>query len=195
MDKNKALEDLNFIKNIIDQSKQSIIFGRSFINWGILITFSLIATYIMIQLKAYSYIKWWWTTAISCGWIYEAIYWKKCLKRENPRTFIDKIIGKVWIAFGISASIIGFSGMFLESFGNHISALVSLLLAIAVFATGELIRKTYWRFFACGWWCVALIMLIWPGIHNLLIMASSMIAFQILPGIMIQKNIEVGTGD
>ncbi|MFA8342761.1 MAG: hypothetical protein ACEPO8_07275 [Rhodothermaceae bacterium] len=189
MDKNKALEDLAFVKNIIEESNQSVIFGRGFIVWGVLIAISLIATYTMIKTQTYSYISWWWCIVIGGGWLYEAINWKKSVKRDQPRTFIDKIIGKVWLAMGISASIIGISGMFFTNFGMHISALISLVLAVAYLTTGELLKKTYWRYFAGGWWAVSIVMLLWPGVHTTLIMAGAMVAFQIVPGIIIQKKI------
>lgn len=188
MNENKAHEDLEFIKNIIAESKQSVVFGNDFIIWGVLVALSLITTYILSITGYGMYIKWLWVGSISIGWIYQAIVFKTAYRPIGAKTFIDKIIGRLWVATGICATTVAFMGMFVTNFGMYISPLICSFLTVAYFVTGELLKKTTWRYLAAGWWLCAVVMFLFPGKNSIIIMAVGITCLQIIPGITIRKN-------
>lgn len=191
MNENKALEDLAFIKEIIVESKKSIIYGRSFILWGLLIPIGLIFTFVCLKLKTYEYINFGWLAVLIPGIIISIFDGIKESKEKCEVTFIDKITTAIWKAGGISmlsAGAIGMSNISLN--GIFVSPIICLILAVCYFITGELHRLKWLRNLSVGYWIGAILMFLFPNEYTLLGMAAIMIAFQMVPGIILQKQVK-----
>lgn len=191
MDNNKALEDLAFIKQIIQESKKSIIYGQSFIVWGLLIPLGLINTYVCIQIKEYSFINIGWFIVFIPGIILSILDVKKQKQRNCEDTFVDKITSGLWKACGISMATIGIIGMLGISIdGIFISPIICLILAVSYFVTGELHKIKWLRNLSYAYWIGAIVMLVFPIAETLLIMAVIMILFQFVPGVILQRKLK-----
>jgi hypothetical protein len=98
-------------------------------------------------------------------------------------------MGAVWISAGISMTILGFVGPFSAAYhGVYVSPILSAILGIAFFISGFLYDKKWVTYLSAGWWTGAIIMFIYPYLYTLLLMSCMMIAFQIIPGIIMYRD-------
>lgn len=190
MDKNTALEDLSYIKQIISDSKKTVVDnGVGFIIWGILISIALLFNYFAIVAELYGWTLYIWIAAIGIGWLitfYDNIRHKK---KRVPSTYASKILGSVWMSLGVVMTIIGFAATTLGALkGVYINSFMSLQIGIGFIVTGTIYNNRNMKLLGIAWWLGALVMMAWPGVQVLLIMAFMMIFLQVVPGIIIYKK-------
>ncbi len=105
-DKEKAELELEFIKNIIQDSRKTVEdSGISAIVWGFLIVIALTYTFIGSVYKLGESVGLFWLVIIIIGWVFSFFHAKNRDKR--PKTFAVKIQNALWFASGISMTIIG----------------------------------------------------------------------------------------
>lgn len=189
MENQTALEDLQYIRKVIENSKRALVYnGRDYIFWGILVIIGLISTYALIEYQVYFNYFWIWLALVAVGWIFSLIGSKKS-KVGMPRTFSDRIVGSVWLSTGIAMSILGFIGPVSKAFHPvFISPLLSVVLGTAYFITGNIFESRWFTYLSIGWWAGAMVMFFFPGAHSLFIMALMMLFFQTIPGIVLYKK-------
>lgn len=181
------IEEIEFIKNIINESRSSIIYKKSSIVWGIMTILALIITYLGIKTNSNYLILPAWGVVIILGWIYTFYENRKYFKQTMAVTFVDRITAKVWIGFGIATTIIGVLALVFKTInGFYISPMICLLSGMGFFITGELHKKYWFRNLSFGWWAGAAIMFLFPHISNLLLMAGIILLFQVFPGLLIK---------
>ncbi len=188
MDKDSALEEIKFIKNIITDSRRSFVEnGKGFIVWGILVFVGLVITYISVKLKfSINYI---WVILIALGWIYSTVSNIRARKKRRTITFNQKILNAVWISAGISMTLVGFIPTYLGIFDPvYINPMLSVILGMAFFVSGFLYSYKKITYLAFGWWLGAIYMFIFPTLETLLIMSGMILLFQIVPGILFYIN-------
>ncbi len=190
MNKNTAQEDLAFIKKIVEDSRKNVgARGDHLLVWGILVSIALVVTW------ANHYYEWnaseWlhWILVIGGGWLFEIIYGRMVERKKPVRTYAEKVDGFLWLSIGITMTLLGFLGIGTQAIHPHyISPVFSTILAIGYFSSGIIYDVKWIRNLAFGWWGGAIIMFIFPGLYHLLLMAGMMIAFQVIPGYIIQKT-------
>ena len=189
MDEKTALDELQFIRKVIDESKRAIVYnGMDYIVWGILVITGMILTYVFLLLKIFFNFIWIWVILISIGWIF-SFYSRKKEKQKQPDTFSQRIIATVWIAAGIGMTIIGFVGSFSGAVkGAYISPILCVILGMAYLVTGTICGEKWISYLSIGWWSGALVLFFFTGTYSLLIMALLMLFFQTIPGIIIYRN-------
>ncbi len=191
MNEKTDVEELAFIKNIIKESRKSFVLsGKPYIFWGILIVVGLMLEFIkdvdLVDLK-YTYFVW--LSLIAIGWLYT--YFESRKHKIKTTSITSKILGGVWLACGISMTIFGFIGTISGAIrGVYVSPVLSLVLAIAYFLTGIVYDYKWVRNISIGWWSGAIVMFFFPGRFTTLIMAFMMIAFQIIPGIILLNKVK-----
>jgi len=193
MNENTAVEELTFIKNIISESRKSFaLSGKPYIFWGILIVVGLLLEFLRdVNNWNFSKMYFVWIGLISIGWGYAYFESRKHKSKVKSISFGGKILGGVWLACGISMTIFGFIGTISGAIkGLYISPVLSLVLAIAYFVTGTVYDFKWLRNLSIGWWGGAIFMFFFPGQQTNLIMAFMMIAFQIVPGIVLLKKVK-----
>ena len=193
MNENTAVEELTFIKNIISESRKSFaLSGKPYIFWGILIVVGLLLEFLRdVNNWNFSKMYFVWIGLISIGWGYAYFESRKHKSKVKSISFGGKILGGVWLACGISMTIFGFIGTISGAIkGLYISPVLSLVLAIAYFVTGTVYDFKWLRNLLIGWWGGAIFMFFFPGQQTNLIMAFMMIAFQIVPGIVLLKKVK-----
>ncbi|MBC8323139.1 MAG: hypothetical protein H8E70_06185 [Candidatus Marinimicrobia bacterium] len=191
MIKETMQDDLAFIKGIIAESRKNrSASGIHLIVWGFLIPIGLIIDWFMI-VKGLQGIKelYLWGLIIGSGWLFEMIYGWKVDRKKPVRTYAEKVDGFLWLSIGITLTILGFVGSSSGAIhAQFISPVFSTILAIGYFSSGFVYEVKWIRNLAFGWWGGAIIMFIFPGHYHLLLMAGMMIAFQTIPGFIIQKT-------
>ncbi|GJQ62536.1 MAG: hypothetical protein SCALA702_15890 [Melioribacteraceae bacterium] len=190
MDEKKALEELQFIKKVIDDSKRTIVDnGMGYIVWGILIVIGLASTYYGVVTQSYFDYGYNWIIVISLGWIYTFIDVRREKKTIPVYTFSAKILGSVWLSTGIALTILGFVPTFTGALhGVYVSPTMSIVLGIPFYLTGVLYDIPLIKYSSVGWWIGGTVMFIYPGLYSLILMAGMMLVLQVLPGIYLYRK-------
>ena len=185
-----AQQELAFIKKVMTDSRKILIDdGKGTIFWGLLISFGLLITYLSVAQRWESSLSWFWPALISFGWIYTIVTEIRHERKRRVKTFAGKIVGAVWISFGISATILGFVGTVSGAYhGVIISPLIAVLLGTAFLVSGLLYGKSWVSYLSIGWWSGAIVMFFMQNLETLLIMISMLILFQVIPGTILYRE-------
>jgi len=183
----KAAEDLKFIKKMISDRKNIVLDnGVSYIVWGLIIIAGLIYTYFDVITSVNLHNDYVWFGLIFCGWMFSFSRWKFNPRQGRVKTFASKILGMVWLASGISLTILGFVGTVTGAIsGVFVSPILSVVLGIAFFVTAQLFNDSKGVALSTLWWVGAIVMFVYPGLYVLLLMAAMMFFLQVLPGILL----------
>jgi hypothetical protein len=189
MDEKTALEEIQFIRKVIEETKRNVIYtGRDYIFWGIIVIVGMLGMYLFHINQIYFNYIWIWAVLISIGWIFSIIARKKS-REKHPSTYAGKIIGFVWIAAGVAMTIIGFLG---PVFGTikpmAISPIICIIMGSAYFVSGLIVEAKWIRNLSYGWWIGGIILFYVTSIESFLIMAFLMLFFQTIPGILMYKK-------
>ena len=189
MDEKTALEELQFIRKIIEDTRRTVVYnGKDYIFWGILVIVGMMATYIFHITQMYFNYVWVWVVLIPIGWSY-SIYNRSKLKEKHPKTYSGQLIGYVWGAAGVAMTLIGFIG---PMFGNikpmAISPLACIIVGSAYFVTGKIVEYKWMSNLSYGWWIGAIILFYVSSAESFLIMSLLMLFFQTIPGIIIYRK-------
>ena len=190
MDEQTALEDIKFIKRIIDDSKRiTIDNGMGYVFWGIIVTIGLLANYIMAVLNIKISFIWIWIVLIGFGWIYTIISYFSRKSKPRVCTYAGKLLRLIWLSCGIAMTLIGFIGVFSGAIdGSYISPILSSILGVGFMLSGFIYDLRWVRNLSIGWWIGATVMFVYPGLHSILVMAFMMLAFQVVPGLIIYNK-------
>jgi hypothetical protein len=147
----QELQDrLRLIESMIAEGRRSTeSYGWTFVFWGV-------AYYIAIAWTAIYHWPWAWLVTMAGAWaVCMAVIWrrKKEQPRRSPGTTMGRAIFSIWIAMGVSLSLLlpalGFSGRF----NQHIFvAIVAAMLGVANGASGMIIRWKAQIASAFVWW-------------------------------------------
>lgn len=195
-DQNKALDELLFIKKVIEDSRKIVVDnGMGFIVWGILITAGMLFGYIKFLLNLQFDYIWAWVVIIAAGWAFSFF---KYYKRPTCKveTFAGRITGTLWFSFGISMSIAGFLGYWSGAIrGEYISSIIAVMLGAAYYISSALYEWKWFKVVGILWWSGGILMFYIAGIEQLLIMAILMIFGQVVPGIVIYRKFKSQSED
>jgi len=185
-----AQQELAFIKKVMTDSRKILIDdGKGTIFWGLLISFGLLITYLSVAQGWETSLSWFWPVLIAFGWIYTIVTEIRNGRKRRVNTFAGKILGAVWIAFGISATILGFVGTLSGAYdGVIISPLLAVLLGTGYLVSGLLYGKSWVSYLSIAWWGGAIVMFLMQNLETLLIMIGMMILFQVIPGTILYRK-------
>ncbi|MBI9072439.1 MAG: hypothetical protein JEY94_12635 [Melioribacteraceae bacterium] len=189
MEKERALEELLYIKQIINDSKKVIAEnGTGFIVWGIIVAFGLLSTYLFVAFKIPMRIPWNWVVLILIGWIYSFIDYKRS-ERKKVYSLSSKILGSIWMSTGVALTILGFVGVMTGAIHSHyICPVFSTIIGSAVLITSSLYEHKWIKYIAYVWWISAIFMFLLPGLYTLLLMAAEILLLQVVPGYLLSKE-------
>ena len=189
MNEKTALEELQFIKKIIEETKKAVIYnGKDYIFWSILVMAGMLSTYIFHMSGVHFNYFWIWVVLIPLGWIF-SIYNRIKLKEKHPSTYSGKLIGAVWTGAGIAMTILGFIGPTVGTIKPMaISPIACIIMGSAYFVSGKIVEVKWLGNLSFGWWIGGIALLFVTSIHSFLIMALLMLFFQTLPGIIIYRK-------
>ena len=203
MDQDKILtekESLSIINEMIHQTREYFQKGAANISlfWGYYIAVIAIANYILLQLPDTAHHSFWvWLLTIPGPFISLFIR-----KRTNSlvKTHINGIINKIWIAFGISATV--FIGtIYLSVAATHIYSLplvitsvILIMMGIAQYATAAACKFRLYIYSAVIFWVGALscaaTLFMGKFDYQFIILALCMIAGMVIPGHILNSKAE-----
>lgn len=194
MDNKTALEELQFIRKVIDETRQSVVYnGKDYIFWGILVIIGMMSMYIFIISEIYFKYFYIWVVLIPIGWIF-SFYNRKKQKEKFPSTFAGKLIGNVWLTAGIAMTIIGFLGTLSKAISPMASAPIAcIIMGGAYFLTGKLCQAKWISNLSYGWWLGGILLFYVRTIESFVIMSLLMLFFQTIPGIIMYRKYKIET--
>ena len=196
MDEKTALEEIQFIRSIMEESKKSILYnGKDYIFWGVIVIVGMMSTYFFLISHVYFNYFWIWVVLIPIGWIY-SLYNRRVDKIQFPSTYAGRVMSSIWGAAGIAMTIIGFLGTYSGTIKPMaISPILSIILGSAYFISGKVVGAKWISYLSFGWWSGGVILLFVTSIYSFMIMALLMLLFQTIPGIIMyrkyKKEVEV----
>ncbi|MBA4406623.1 hypothetical protein C0389_05055 [bacterium] len=190
MEEKQALDELRFIKKVIEDSQKIIADnGMGYIVWGIIIVVGMLGGYLKFKLRLdFDYI-WAWVILISLGWIFSYFMYKKPKNKVRVETFAGKIMGMLWFSIGMGMTIAGFVGYFSHAIrGEYISAIMAIFLGSAYYLTSVLNNQKWFKIIGVLWWIGGVVIFYVGGLSSLLIMAFLITVGQIIPGIILYRK-------
>jgi hypothetical protein len=118
------------------------------------------------------------------GWIYQNRWKKKRSADTEPATYIDKLIAQVWYAVMASYFV---SLFVLAAKGSVLYFVLLMILAIAIYLTGWILRFTPLKAGAAFAIVCAVITLFVPVAESLLVFALAMLGGYVVPGHLINR--------
>jgi hypothetical protein len=186
--KQEAMENLAYIKEVLaDTRKITLSSGSDYILWGFLIFFGMIGTYLpakgLLMIRSGWYFMILWGGLTLTGWLLAMFGIKR--QKTGGRS---KLLGSIWLATGVSLSLIPFLGVISGLLSpKGIAPVLSCVLGTAYYITGALNEYKWMKFVALGWWLGAIILFFWQAPENYLLFSLMMILLQVLPGVKMNK--------
>ncbi len=182
--------ELAAIRSLMDETRHAVHEnGKHFIVWGILTSMALLATYVLVSRAAYGAVAVVWPVVIAVGWIFSLRAGHVDYVRAPVRTLGDRVLGAIWVGFGITASLVGLLGPLVGTVPPEaLSGLMAVLIGGAFFTSGFLQGLHWLRLVALAWWMGGAAMLWWPGLHTLLVLAGMVVLLQVLPGLALRAR-------
>jgi len=195
----QAQEELAYIRKIIIESRSSFVEdGKPYVFWGILVSLGMTLTYISALTQTELYVGYFWMGLVVVGWLSTIYYVRQSKKRERrTKSFIDRIQGAIWGACGNATGLSVLLVMLFSSrvIGDvppihqyYILFITSMFLGIAYFLSGIANDLNWLKNIGFAWWAGAVVMFVWPSVHMLALYAAMIVAFQVIPGIILMKR-------
>ena len=190
-------QELAFIRKIINESREAMTEdGIPYITWGVSVAIGMLLTYFEALLNINLYAGYAWIVLILGALSLTFWYISRNKREKKPETFGDKLQGAIW---GICGSAIGFVVIMFASAGSpspsqdllnaiFICAFSSIILGIAYFLSGIVLQIRWLRNLGFVWWLGCLAMILTHSIHALAVYAGMLILFQVLPGLILNRN-------
>lgn len=183
----QAREDLAAIRRLMEGGQQVVnTAGPHFVAWGVLCSAALVSTYVLAGRGDGRTAVWTWIVAVSLGWMASIALTVSGLRRAPVTSATGRLLGGMWMGTGVTLTLLGFAG---PAGGGvawaAISGVLAAVLGGATFATGLLVGSRWMQAAGGGWWAGALLMLLWPGRHGLLLTAGLILGLQTLPGVVL----------
>jgi hypothetical protein len=180
----QAREDLAAIRRLMEDGQRVVnTAGPHFVAWGLLTSGALAATYVLAGRGETRLITWAWMVAVGLGWLSSLALTMAEGRRARVRSATGRILGGVWTGTGVTMMLLGFAA---PAGGGVDTAVITGVLAAVMgsgfFATGLLVGSRWMQGAAVAWWSGALLMLLRPGPHGLLVTAALVLVLQTLPG-------------
>ena len=190
MTENEAQQELAFIKKVMEDSRRIIAYdGKDFTFWGILVTVGMVLMYVNIVFQFHISSMVLWGSFIGTGWIFSIVRGFTHHRKQRVKTFASSVISSVWLSCGIVMTLIGFVLNPVGAIkGWAVLPLIALVLGIGYFITSVIIPTRWIRYSAFGWWIGGILIAAYPGQYMSLAFAGMMICFQIIPGIILQRQ-------
>lgn len=196
--KTKAEEEISVIKQLMDDSRKAVVEnGWHYIYWGSIVTAVIIVNYLMVVYNGSKYAQGMlWFFSMPGAAIVEGIIERKKEKHTKVKTFAGRLINSLWTGAGVCMFILGFAGSISGSYSAvTIFPLISIVLGSAYLISGVIQQVKWLSAISVFWWGGAVVLLLIPGMHSMLIFAGMLVCFQIVPGALlyVKSKRELGT--
>lgn len=185
-----AREDLALIRRVMEESRRAVVDrGMHFIIWGTLPALGMVATYVRVATGEGPNPLWAWIAVLVLSWSASMVVGWREGRRAPVKTLAYRLLTAMWVSVGVSLTIVGIAGMFGPMIPTGaLAGLVATMLAPAVLVAGLLTQQPWLGWVAVGWWTGAAVMLFFPGLYILLLMAVMSVLLLALPGALLMRR-------
>lgn len=191
MEANDAEIELSVIKTIMEDSRKAVYdSGIQGIFWSILIAVILIVNYaILILGLGYQYIGLSWLVLTLLGSIISIFIAIKEKKIIRVKTFAGRILTSIWVAIGISNSIMAFAATIPRAFDPlYIVPLDCIVFGVGFYVCSTIIQMKFLKLLTYIWWLGGVAFMFFPSIHCLLFFSLMLIVSIIIPALQNRKK-------
>lgn len=181
-------ERLDLIESMIKKARNNFSEnGHLYIVWGWVILGCCLVQYFAGNLMGYKQanLVWWLCWAVIPYMIW---YIRLQKKKERVRTYTDEIMDTIWIAFGVSAFLIGF--VIGKNIGQDTSKVILpvylVLYGIPTLLCGVILRFRPLVIGGISCWMLAVLSIFVAPREHVLLIAAAMIAGWLLPGYLLR---------
>lgn len=173
MQNEKALKDLETIKEFLEEGKARLVDnGFYFIYWGLAIPLNTALFYLLMFRGApVPVLTWFWPVSIPVHTFITMIIAKGSTDKKVRKDFLSRINGMFWM--GILFTFLVLIGIFMfmqQEINPTIMSYIALLLGLAYWVHGSMLKLNWLAFQGFIWWTAAIIIsrLGWNGASWLL---------------------------
>ena len=183
-------QDLAVIRRLMEESQTAVAEdGRHFLLWGALSALGLLGTWAAALDAVALDPLWLWGVLVSAGWI--GSFWMGIRggRRQRVRTVGGRLIAVVWIACGITLTLIAAAGLLGGAVPiQALSGLVAVVLAGGFLGSAVLTGQRWLTAVAAAWWLGGGVMLFVPGLYTLPLLAAMAIGLEVVPGLVLRRR-------
>jgi hypothetical protein len=183
-------ESLAVIQSMINTARNQFSdSGHLYLLWGWVVFVCSIAQFVLIKYFRYEhhYMVWMLTWG---AFIYQLIYLARKKRKKKVKTYADRIIGFVWLAFVVLMFLFGF--LFGSELGDKYYQMVSpgflALYGMPTFLSGIILNFRPLIIGAIGCWLLSISAMYIPYEYQLLLLSAAMIIAWIIPGYILRNK-------
>jgi hypothetical protein len=188
-----AQQELSFIKKVMADSRRvTVENGLDYIVWGLIVASGMFGTYALDRLHASEWaVGGWivlalWIAVMGGGWVFSLIRYLRHRRGARVHTLAGRMLGSIWLACGVAIMLLVFV---LGPLGKaDPSPAIATVLGIGFLLSGILMDFAPLRWASLCWWAGAVALaLIRPVAVEMLVFGAMMVAFQVVPGIILHQ--------
>ncbi|MCC5917251.1 MAG: hypothetical protein JJU02_07970 [Cryomorphaceae bacterium] len=186
MEKEKAQQNLEVVQQMIAMARHKVNeSGFHFILWGILIILASIAQYTMLKMGLGPKSNLVWLVMTAIGVPIAVIYEKRKSKTQMIKTHFDRIYAQLWMGFGFALFTVIFVSI---AHKVNPTPYILMIVGLATFVSGAIIRFTPLLLGAATFWIAALISPWFSDIEFLLVYSAAILTGYIIPGLILRNK-------
>jgi hypothetical protein len=185
----KAAEDIRFIKDMIERTKEITAGSWMFLLvWGIIAILGVIGMYVLVFLEMYQWIWLNWIIFMTVGVIFTPIYAAKLERRKGIKSYVQKITTHLSIACGVGFILVGFIFPALNLYNwGLIAVFIALIAGILVFVMGGIYEWNLLKWCGVIWWAGALGMVFIHQNFRALLFIPLILVGYIMPALILRS--------
>lgn len=157
---------------------------RSQLWWGGLCSVALVATWWAVYQESWSVLPLVWPVTLAIGWVGSVV-----IARVTPsraRNQATRSVEGIWIGAGATLTLVGLLGPALGAIDPAgLPCIVAAVLGGAYWATDRATDIGWLRWVAVVWWVGAVLLLVVPSNHALLVLAAMALLFEAGPALIL----------
>ena len=183
-------EQIKIIQDMLDKTRRNFADnGTYFIMWGWLVLSACVGQYILVYFGQVDIIGILWVTIMIGGGIVSTIMGIRQGRKKGVVTHADQTIGTLWMACGLSMTLIAFIGVPIGLIPMQaLNPIIMVNIWIGVLVTGRIIEWKPLQWSALLWLAGAFICMMIQWHYHSLVMAILIIPGYIIPGYVLRKK-------
>lgn len=181
---NTEKQHLELIAEMINSARQEFSNDSfAYLLWGWSVCIAALLEFVLMQLNVPYHAMVW--LAIPVVAVVQVVIMRSRKKKEQVRSHVDKILGYVWIAVGISIGTVLLAQNILQ---NSTYPILIFLYGIGTFISGGIMKHKPMMMGAVCCWIIGLLAFHFTFEYQLLLLSLSLILSYIIPGHMLQNR-------
>ena len=178
---------LSIIEEMIAQSRQNISEGSIFyLLWGWLVLVAALSNYVLLVYTNYEHHYIAWPILMTLGGIVSAIIGSRQEKKQGVRTYVDRSINYLWIAFTITLIAVLIS---MVKFGVEVVyPIVIILYGLGTFVSGGILKFKPLILGGVLCWLLGSLAVYLSFPNQLLVLMAAILVSYIIPGYLLANS-------